>query len=672
MRRIIRTAYCLIILVLFWIIGFPANTVSATDKKTTGNMNVVFVVDGSGSMATTDRYKLRFEAMDLFLGLSTETGNYMGAVVFDDDILLEQDIVYIDGKKTKKNLFNKVKKTSSTGDTDIGKAIYQAVQIIEKQGRTDLPSAIILLSDGNTDLQGKDSVQKLTESNKKKTEAIDTARKKGINIHSVCLNTNGMAKLPELQEISDSTGGTCVEVKSASDLKDVFNQFYNIIYSTKTVNLVKTSIPKSGELKVPFTIPMIGVKEANIIISTLNPKTEYNLFNPDGYGYTNSELKQMSINAKTFTVIKVQKPQPGRWKLVVRGISRDQVKVDMVCNSDLTLEIKKSAVSSQGKNSVWELSAKIYNEGEAVSEKKVYKKYPINVTITKKPNGKKKKAGKMKPDGTESRMEINLKDYGKYEVQAFCEIDDMPVKSNVLSINIKNSKPVWKESHIVIDQKIHLFSKKNYNLDLEGLASDVEDPSLSYSIKDSAFSGDSVTLNGHVLNIKIKKCGNGSLTVAATDSQGAFAEAEIEIKVQSFEIFEVLGIVLIFAVLALVFLVRYFINANRPVRGTIQILAYGDEGIEPPEAFDGEKGKMKLSRYITPGQDIGINLEKCYLIAGEKNDFIYLVAGNNGYYTDSKAGLKREKKIRIDKERDVNISNDKEMEKGMRIFYKPF
>lgn len=44
--------------------------------------------------------------------------------------------------------------------------------------------------------------------------------------------------------------------------------------------------------------------------------------------------------------------------------------------------------------------------------------------------------GKMEPDGTESRLEINLDDYGKYEVQASCEIDNMPVKSNILTIQI--------------------------------------------------------------------------------------------------------------------------------------------------------------------------------------------------------------------------------------------
>ena len=76
-----------------------------------------------------------------------------------------------------------------------------------------------------------------------------------------------------------------MEVKSAEDLKEVFNQFYNIIYSTETINIADTVIPENGELEVPFTIPAMGVEEANIIINTLNPDTTYNLLNPDGYGY---------------------------------------------------------------------------------------------------------------------------------------------------------------------------------------------------------------------------------------------------------------------------------------------------------------------------------------------------------------------------------------------------
>lgn len=671
MRRIRKIIYCLIILNLFWVVEFSANTVYAANKKATNNMNVVFVLDGSGSMATTDKYKLRFEAMDLFLGLSTESGNYMGAIVFDDDILLKQDIVHMDSKKTKSSLSSKVKKVTSRGDTDIGKAIYQAVEMLEKSGDSNLPSSIILLSDGNTDLNGKNSDKNLKESNKKKKEAIDIARKKDISIHSVCLNANGKAKLSELQEISDSTRGTCVEVKSANDLKDVFNQFYNIIYSTKTTNLVKATLPNSGEITIPFKIPIIGVKEANIIINTLNPKTEYNLFNPDGYGYTKSELSKMSIKAKTFTIIKVKKPQAGRWKLVVRGTSRDQIKVDMVYNSDLTMELTENEVSSQGKKSTWELTAKIYNKGNVVSEKEVYKKYPINITIIKKSNGKKKNGGKMKPNGLQSRLNINLNGYGKYQVQAFCEIEDILIKSNSVTINIKNSKPKWTENNIVIDKKIGLFSKKNYRLDLAKLSSDAEDSTLKYSIKESAFSEDSVNLKGSILNIDISKCGNGKLTVVATDSEDAFAEAQIEIKVQSLVVFQILGIVLFLAILILVPLIRYFINANKPIRGTIQILTYGDEGTEPPKTFDGEKGKMRLSRYIAPKQDIGIDLEKCYLVPGKNDDFIYLVTGNS-YYADSNANFKKEKKIRIDKEKDVNISDDKEMEKGMRIFYKPY
>lgn len=180
-----------------------------------------------------------------------------------------------------------------------------------------------------------------------------------------------------------------MEVKKASDLKEVFNQFYNIIYATKTIHLVNTKIPKSGELRVPFSIPVIGVKEANIIINTLNAETTYSLFHPDGYAFTKAELEQMAIQAKTFTVIKIEKPKPGDWELVVRGARRDQVKIDMVYNTDLSIQLEETLVQAQGSQAVWELSAQVSNEGEA-AQKEVYQQYPFWVLVTDQATGRKR------------------------------------------------------------------------------------------------------------------------------------------------------------------------------------------------------------------------------------------------------------------------------------------
>ncbi|RAZ91137.1 hypothetical protein DK853_42035, partial [Klebsiella oxytoca] len=72
--------------------------------------------------------------MDLFLGLATESGNYMGAVAFDDDIILKRDIAGIEGLNDKTALSSDVRSVSSRGDTNIGKAIEAATQMLQESG----------------------------------------------------------------------------------------------------------------------------------------------------------------------------------------------------------------------------------------------------------------------------------------------------------------------------------------------------------------------------------------------------------------------------------------------------------------------------------------------------------------------------------------------------------
>lgn len=670
MKTIRKAVFVLLLSAVLQILAWPAGTVSASGAGGVNNMNVVFVLDGSGSMYTTDKDQLRFEALELFLGLSTESGNYMGAVVFDDAVILKQELVPIHGKADKSELSGKVRKAVSNGDTDIGSALLEAVRMLKQSGSPDLPSAIILLSDGNTDLPKDRTGAKLAESAHRKATAIDYARQKEISVHAVCLNANGRAKKEELQEISDATGGTCVEVKRAKDLKDVFNQFYNIIYSTKTMNLVDTKIPKSGELKVPFSIPVIGVKEANIIINTLNPDTTYNLFHPQGYGYTRAELDDMVIQAKTFTVIKIEKPEPGDWELVVRGARRDQVKIDMVYNTDLSLKLQHKELQSSGQKVQWELTVQAANEGEAVTNEKVYQQYPFWAVITDPSTGDTRKL-ELAADGTCCSGQFETEGYGKYKVQAFCEIEDMKVRSNTLKVQKANTPPEWKQDPVVIDKKIHLFSRKLYTLDLNTLAKDAQDSSLEFRIADSEFEKGQVQIaDGSELKIKIRSCGSGSLTVEAVDQAGASAQARIQIQTTSVTEWIVLAVILVLLLAAFIVclpLIRSYLSI---VRGTVQILTFGEDGTDLPVTFDGEKGRMYLARQIHPSQDIGIRLDKCYLTAGEKNSWIYLISAD-GYYSDQDGGQKK-KKIRIRAGIEVTISGDADFADGMRITYLPY
>ena len=441
MNRIKKVLAKCLTAVLAMTMFFWSNVSDVQAAGTDGqHMNVVFVLDQSGSMSKTDAGNLRYEAVDLFLGLASETGNYMGAVVFDDAIVLQQDIAAIDGKQSKNALSESIKSAKSYGDTDIGKAIELATDMLQTSGNPDYRSVIILLSDGNTDLPGDTTGEALTASEQSKQNAIENARRNGINIHSVCLNANGEARKEELQEISDATGGVCIEVKSAEDLKEVFNEFYNIIYSTATINLADTVIPDNGELEIPFEVPLVGVEEANIIINTLNPDTTYNLNNPDGYGYIQAEIDDMSVKAKTFTVVKIEKPKPGNWTLIVRGVAGDQIKVDMVYNADLSIELSCDHQGFEfGPAESAEISAKLVDAGTVVTNPEVYQKYPIILSVKEKATGTSIFSSTMDVNNDVTTAAVQIENAGIYEVQAVCVIGDMQVVSEVIECNIDSA-----------------------------------------------------------------------------------------------------------------------------------------------------------------------------------------------------------------------------------------
>ena len=88
----------------------PGSFASAEEPNADVNrFNVVLVIDKSGSLRDangqgTDPDGLRFDAMRLFLGLLTERGNNVGAVVFDQEIRYDSGLRKMDGMEDKKNL----------------------------------------------------------------------------------------------------------------------------------------------------------------------------------------------------------------------------------------------------------------------------------------------------------------------------------------------------------------------------------------------------------------------------------------------------------------------------------------------------------------------------------------------------------------------------------------
>ena len=107
---------------------------------------------------------------------------------------------------------------------------------------------------------------------------------------------------------------------------------------------------------------------------------------------------------------------------------------------------------------------------------------------------------------------------------------------------------------------------------------------------------------------------------------------------------------------------------NGPIQGRIMVLPYTEDGTLTPDTYDGAKGKMYIGRYLSVRENIGIDMKNTYFMTGDKEGrYIYLVS-KNGYYTDVNPDRK-DKKIRLDSEMEVDISSDIDFMKGMKVTY---
>lgn len=642
--------------------------VNAASEKYANRMNVVFVMDASGSMKNTDGQGWRYEAVDLFLGLATNSGNYMGAVVFNDEIILRQDMQGIDGMESKTALSAQIRQAAVTGDTDIGKAIEQAVQMLDENRNPNLPSAVILLSDGNTDLPAAKGAEGLKKSQESKSNAIEAARQNDYPIYCVCLNANNGANPVELQEVANATGGVFVEVKNAEDLKSVFNQFYSLIYSTDTIILADGKIPESGELEISFEVPEIGVEEANIIIRSLNENTAYTVFRPNQIAFTEDELNGMRITAQTFSVIKISEPESGEWKLLIRGVPGDDVKIDMVYNADYEVKVNDLTGQSSTMGDTIRITAVLTDAGIPVEDEEIYRKYPAKLVVTD-PNDGTVKTVEMEADAAEYWCDYPLDEYGTWEAKAVVSVGGMEASSAAVTIKSGNTPPVWVENPIKIKNIVTPFGEEILEKDLAEYVADRQDSELSYIISDSDYDDSVVYIQKGNLCIRIRDCKKGSLKISAVDSQGDALSATVEIVPVSL-VGILITILATIAVLLLVLLItRRIVQGNKKFNGEIMVVSFdyeeGETGV--PQTLGPVKGKVPLFRYLSEAS--GIDIQTAFFTATGK-DYIWFEA-KDGYYSSVNPDAKS-KKIRLDGDIEVTISKNSDLESGIRVTYMPF
>ena len=647
-KRIIALLICL------FTIGFYPNYVSKAAASDQNKFNVVIVLDSSHSVAYTDPKGLRYEAIEQFVGLLAENGNYLGGIVFSDDIEAEKEISLINGQKDKEDVINSLKSVKPLHYTNIGLALSRATQMLNENGNSALPSVIILVSDGNTEMKTADELKKSTDL---KADAIENARNNHIKIYSVCLNANNKADFSEMKQISKSTGGVAKEVKKADDLKSVLNMFYNVIYNTSTKILVDEDFPDSGVIEKTFEIPPSGVDEVNIIISG-NPKS-YQLKDPDGKTF--KDVKKYS--SKSFLLLKITSVKPGIWTFSVKGTAKEHIKINMVYNIDMKVDLHiltENNIVNAGDNA--KIVATIKSDDGLFSTDE-YKGFSCILNVTND-DGELVDSVKMKFED-DSFITYYAFDIGNYSLQAKVTGFDMEILSNIVESvtavekEIVNTAPKPKENPISKTVYILPFTENRKTFDLTELAIDAENDPLKYKVISSSFvedkdykiDGDKIIQTGFSLY-------KGSYDIRITDDKGLYCDVELKVTSVNVGILTLILLGITAIIVLSIFGIIFYIAITKPFNGTITVSTdfNGTSTCQP------RRGRCKLANFSNI-YDLGLNLNKCYFQAKGGN-FITLVT-NVPIYVNNQLTTS----VRIDSNLEVTISIDEEYTKTAYILF---
>ena len=644
-------------------------TPSAADAASSDEslrMNVMLVIDGSGSLLTTDRSNLRYDAIDLFLAMLTNAGNNVGAIVFDhatDPFLMYSPIAPMEGKAEKMALSEKIRSAGVRGDTNIGAALLAAVQEAQQVSQNNgMKSVVILFSDGRTDLAGNANMTRdeaMNASFAAKDQGIELAQQAGIPVYSICLNASATASPDELQEISDRTGGNFVSVSHPKDLTTAFETFYHLIFSTCTNEIQQASFPEDGKLTFSIDIPSYGAEEVNIILDTTSMK-EKNILSPNG-ALTEAQVNEFTMQGGFYDVIKLVNPDSGSWEVSLTGIPQEAVTINVLYNMNSTVSLATAnGITDYGVGEDAVFTATLLENGVPVTDPKVSSEYSATLTLVKNATGEVLPPVQMMPTSN-GQFTYNMRgmEYASYTAQVDMQFANLVISSNTLNINFGNTPPAAIKAREEIKKTVTPISGKNHTVKLSDFFYDAQDKDLTYTVLSSQLVKDTWNLDPAtgVLTVNTGKSKSGEVLVQATDSQGATAQMVIYFKVTNLTF--VISGTLIGGILAglAVLLVSVYAATHKVWHGTLTVHAIGGMG---QSASHGDfRGKIKLKNL--PLGDVGVD-GAFVAMGGNKLQFRATknVYPNNGVASNTKVVplIHGSVKIYADEARTIGIQVD--------------
>lgn len=314
--------------------------------ETSGKLDVILLLDASGSMLLTDPQRLRDQGARLLVE-SLKPGDRLGIVEFSTDAKIVRALTDYRPEEAAE-VSQRIGRIENSGIfTDILSGINLARSLIEEGARDEADRVIVLLSDGKMDPDPvKGTAEVLTR------DLLDNIlpglRSGDIRVYTLYFSDQADKDL--LSEIALGTNGLNWFTPNPDKIHESFQSLFLSVKKPQIVPLTSRGFPIDPEVQeATFYVNREGDKEVSVI-------------SPSGQRISSalhgSEVRWFS--SPRFEVITIGRPEPGHW--LIEGVSQQEGFATVLTN----LKLVSDWVTSMYAGSPALLQARLYDNDKPV------------------------------------------------------------------------------------------------------------------------------------------------------------------------------------------------------------------------------------------------------------------------------------------------------------------
>lgn len=497
MKVLQKLLYCIILSLFFPLTGYAEEIVPEKEQ-----LEIIFVIDSSGSMKTNDPSGIGLDMVQAFIDTMQTQGIRIGYVAYNNEILSYSAPETIETAEKRKKLKDQISSITYSGDTDTGMGVSQACGLLSNEANTH--RIMVLISDGETDLPAG-SLRTEEQSNQELEDCMDWCRDENVPIYTIAFGKyDGSIAL--LEKMAKETQAESYSAKKPEDLIEILYGIFqnNLFYR---IQQFSNGTYAGGSQQITCVLDSVYVDEIDILLIFSGAVGETLV----QYGDQNLPLTNLSH----YAVGKIESSQ--------NSMAEKELTIHTATNQGQDLQVY--VISYRGFMPVMNIGTKAsrnqsleYNicfqnaSGENITDADFYRLLKWELFCTDSKAGKDVMITKEEVRNGILRGNIQFAHSGMYSLEGTLS-DGYGTYVYPFQIEVLNTVPqgsIPAEKALLVNQTLS-YHLNNYFHDADG---DV----LAYSVPDSQ-ENLLVQLDGDVLTITPQRAGNHRVAIQISDGE---------------------------------------------------------------------------------------------------------------------------------------------------------